>query len=213
MITANLRRPVGRPRGPTKLTPELMARTFELVEAGMNLDGVAYSVGINPTTFYRWMREGRYATEGPYYEFFAGVKKGLATFGFFCFQQVASGRRDWRRYAWLLERKFPDRWGRRRLRMAARPRKRRRTMEELVAEAREKLGSAMEGPAGAGGRQDPAAKVTLGACRAHSDRGDERLPARQSTSDVTEDADGSGQPAQSQSSVTRIPPPPPIELP
>jgi hypothetical protein len=80
MITANLRRPVGRPRGPTKLTPELMARTFELVQRGMNLDGVAYSVGINPTTFYRWMREGRVATEGPYYEFFAVVKKGLAHF-------------------------------------------------------------------------------------------------------------------------------------
>ena len=179
MITANLRRPVGRPRGPTKLTPELMERTFELVQSGMNLDGVAYSVGINPTTFYRWMREGRVAIEGPYYEFFAGVKKGLATFGFFCFQRVASGCRDWRRYAWLLERKFPDRWGRRRIRMAFKPKKRRRTrtMAELVAEAREKLGSAMDGPMGAGGEHVPAAKVTLGACRAHADRGHERLPA------------------------------------
>jgi hypothetical protein len=150
MITANLRRPVGRPRGPTKLTLELMERTFELVQSGMNLDGVAYSVGINPTTFYRWMREGRVATEGPYYEFFAVVKKGLAHFEGFCLDNVSTGRRDWRRWAWLLERKFPERWGRRRLRMAARPRKPRRTMEEFMAEMRRKLGSAIDRPDGTG---------------------------------------------------------------
>jgi hypothetical protein len=117
----------------------------------MNLDGVAYSVGINPTTFYRWMREGRVATEGPYYEFFAVVKKGLAHFECYCLERMESDR-SWRRWAWLLERKFPERWGRRRLRMAARLRKPRRTMEELKAEMRRKLGTAMDGPAGGGRR-------------------------------------------------------------
>jgi hypothetical protein len=130
---------IGRPPGPTKLTPELMRGVFHLVRAGLSLDKVAYAVGIDPTTFYRWMREGRRETEGLLYEFFTGVKKALAAFEYCCIEAIPTDP-QWQRRAWLLERKFPDQWGRREPRVRPPREKPPESMDDVMREIRQVLG-------------------------------------------------------------------------
>ena len=138
-------RPVGRPPGPTKLTPDLMRSTFQLIQGGMSLENVAYAVGIDPTTFFRWMREGRRATDGALREFFTGVKKALAGFEFICLEAIPTDS-QWQRRAWLLERKFPDQWGRREPRERKAREKRAESMDDVMREIRQALGRGDDEP-------------------------------------------------------------------
>ena len=104
-------RRVGRP---TKLTPEVQEAIVTAVLAGSYLETAAAAAGINRDTLYHWLRTGARSNGGIQRAFSDAVKKALAE------SEIRLGafvRRaapvEWQAAAWMLERKFPDRYGRR----------------------------------------------------------------------------------------------------
>lgn len=94
------------------LTPETEKRLLDAIRAGNYVETAAAYVGVAKQTFYTWLKRGA---------------KGEARFKAFAdavlVAQAESEARDvaligkaavtqWQAAAWRLERKFPDKWGR-----------------------------------------------------------------------------------------------------
>lgn len=58
---------------PTDLTPELQTKFIELLKRGHFPENVATKLGLDPSTYYGWMRRGRKGEE-PFLQFFKSVK-------------------------------------------------------------------------------------------------------------------------------------------
>ncbi|MEP9408553.1 hypothetical protein ABKP09_19740 [Peribacillus frigoritolerans] len=98
----------------TKLTPELIGECYELLKEGHYAKTVYQYLGISEATWYRWLSEGELEEEGLRKEFRETVKKAEmeAEIRNLKFIQEAAIT-DWKAAMTYLERKFPDRWGRR----------------------------------------------------------------------------------------------------
>lgn len=103
-----------RPGRPTKLTPALQAKVVEAIRAGNYIETAAAYAGVSKVTLYDWMRRGNEQKSGRFREFLNAVEKAL---GDSEARDVAligkAAGEDWKAAAWRLERRFPDRWGRR----------------------------------------------------------------------------------------------------
>ena len=110
---------------PSKLTPILQEKIVELISLGMPKEHVCDAVGVGETTFYRWLEKGRNAKRGKYREFWEAIQKAEKDFearALANIQRIAREVKDeegrivdkgnWQAWAWLLERKWPDKWGR-----------------------------------------------------------------------------------------------------
>ena len=122
---------------PSKLTPELTVELYRLIgEEGLTQTGAAAAVGIHRATFQRWKAAGREARSGRFRDFCDALERAEAEFERTHLQRIGSGDPDvetrvrerngeeierititrppdWRRSAWLLERRWPERYGRR----------------------------------------------------------------------------------------------------
>jgi len=104
---------------PSKLTPEVQEKIARAIRAGNYPEVAARHAGIHPATYYRWMErgelEGDAPEDDPYRSFRAEVERALADAEAgevgLIIQSAKAG--DWRAAAWLLERRFGERWGRR----------------------------------------------------------------------------------------------------
>lgn len=96
----------------SRLTPELAERIANLISTGNFTVVVCGLVGISESTFYRWMARGEKATRGVYREFWEQVKKAEAAREAKWVKDI-DGDPSWQSKAWLLERRYPERWGRR----------------------------------------------------------------------------------------------------
>lgn len=108
---------------PTKCTKELTRKICKAIEAGNYPETAAVISGLPARTFYRWMKKGRESKSkrGIYWQFWQSVKKA-ENFAEAYFLQVirksAEGdaengvKRNWQSAAWYLERKYPEKWGR-----------------------------------------------------------------------------------------------------
>ena len=96
----------GRRMGrPTKLTPEVQKRILAFIRAGNTFRDSAACAGIGESTFFQWKRENP--------EFLAALKKAEVQFidrNLAIIQKTAN--KTWTAAAWLLERRFPERFGR-----------------------------------------------------------------------------------------------------
>lgn len=98
---------------PTDCTPELTAALCAELKLGMSIRGACQHVGIDDSTFRKWMMRGE-AGEEPFVTFRTeatrakadGVRALVATV-----RKAAS--QDWRAAAWILERREPDDWSKR----------------------------------------------------------------------------------------------------
>lgn len=106
------KRPAGRP---TKLTPELQAKICDALRTGNYLETAAAFAGIDKTTLFDWLRRGARSTSGIYHDFSRAVEKALADSEARDVALVSKAAAEgiWQAAAWRLERKFPERWGRR----------------------------------------------------------------------------------------------------
>lgn len=109
---------------PTKLTDELQEKICGYIADGNYPETAAQACGINPGSYYGWMKHGReFAADVPddyedgpanrYYEFFKAVKHAEAL----CETTALTELRkhwpeQWTAIATFLERRFPYRWGR-----------------------------------------------------------------------------------------------------
>lgn len=102
---------VGRP---TKLTPEVQEKILQALRAGNYAHVAAQYAGIHEATFYRWMQQGEQEPEGEYREFREAVMATTAAAEVRAVAHIQQAMpEDWKAAATFLERRYPDRWGRR----------------------------------------------------------------------------------------------------
>lgn len=103
---------------PSKLTPAVKAALVEAVEGGNYIETAVRACGIGTSTYYRWMEQGEADLENgkasAHRELWEAIKTAEAEAETNALSQIrAAARENWQAAAWYLERKFPDRWGRR----------------------------------------------------------------------------------------------------
>lgn len=96
---------------PTKLTLDLQAKLCKDLESGISRPAASARAGIPERTFYRWLKRGKHAASGLYWQFCQEIKKAEANLEKFHIDRLALGLPGWQSSAWLLERKWPERWG------------------------------------------------------------------------------------------------------
>lgn len=124
---------------PTKLSPEVQERIVMAVRAGATREVAAALVPVNVRTLYRWLSNGHKHENGLQSQLSQAIEKAEAEFEAEAILRVRQSsiggeiiarktttrkdgaivveetytRPEWTAAAWLLERKYPDRWGRR----------------------------------------------------------------------------------------------------
>lgn len=95
-----------------KCTPELIRRAVKLKKGGANNVDIAKAVGISESTFYRWVSTPKSDNQR---ELSESLKKAEADYKNALLGIIAKAaqERDWKAAAWLMERKYPDEYGRR----------------------------------------------------------------------------------------------------
>lgn len=137
-MTVGAKRKTGKTKGrtgtrrrrgrPDKLTPETQDRIVKMLLAGNYLETAAAAAGITKSTLYEWLRRGTRVRNGevpPSKQsafdkrasvFSDAVEKAAAQAEALMVQRITvASEEDWRAAAWRLERRHPDRWGRKRL--------------------------------------------------------------------------------------------------
>jgi hypothetical protein len=96
---------------PSLLSEELMKKLCDLIRSGVYVKTACQIVGIGTATYYEWMKRGRIEESSVFSKFLDSIKKAEAEGEG---ALVLGIRKDesWQSKAWLLERKYPDRWGR-----------------------------------------------------------------------------------------------------
>jgi hypothetical protein len=98
---------------PTKFTPELQKKICDAIRAGAYIETAAAYAGIDKTTLYDWLRRSARDKSGIYTGFSHAVEKALAEAEMRDLIIIGkAAEENWQAAAWRLERKFPDRWGR-----------------------------------------------------------------------------------------------------
>ena len=98
----------------TKLTPELHDRIVQFIRAGNYIRTACLACGIDEATYFNWMKWGKQANTGVFFEFFKALKKAEAEAEARLVTQVnLAGPKNWQAAMTMLERKFPERWGKR----------------------------------------------------------------------------------------------------
>ena len=99
---------------PTKLTPEVRDLIVDGINAGLTFGLTCARAGVSPATFYRWLDRGETAKSGVFREFCDTVSRAKADSALRLVSQITlQAPTDWRAAAFLLERRFPDDYGKR----------------------------------------------------------------------------------------------------
>ena len=98
----------------TKLTPAIRDKITELISGGHVGEVAAVACGLSKPTYYNWLKKGREAKTGVYKEFFDAVKKAEADAEIAALESIklAAKNGTWQASAWMLERRWRQRWGR-----------------------------------------------------------------------------------------------------
>ena len=97
---------------PLKLTKELQDRVCSYLRAGNYIETACKAAGIVKETLYRWLKRAAAGDGEPFEGFREAVEAAQAQAEVRGVALVSkAGQEDWRAAAWMLERKFPKRWG------------------------------------------------------------------------------------------------------
>jgi hypothetical protein len=97
------------------LTPEVHERVCQGLRDGGHMEQAAAYAGVHRATVYRWLARGE-SDDAPqrFRDYAAAVGEAEAGFEIASLALIArAGDEDWRARAWLVERRHPRRWGRR----------------------------------------------------------------------------------------------------
>ena len=99
---------------PTKLTPEVQEVIVDGINAGLTFGLTCARAGVTYATFYNWLEKGEAAKSGALMEFFDAVERAKADSALRLVSQITlQAPTDWRAAAFMLERRFPDDYGKR----------------------------------------------------------------------------------------------------
>ena len=102
----------------TKLTPELQKTITDIMRAGNYAKVAVEAAGINADTYYEWLKRGKADKErgkkSIYSEFSDEIERAAAIAEAAHVGRIATAGNNgsWQASAWLLERKYGERWGR-----------------------------------------------------------------------------------------------------
>jgi hypothetical protein len=96
------------------MTAEVQAKIIAYVRAGAYIETAALASGITKQTFYEFLRKANNQKEGKLREFLDSINKAVAESELISINNIAKAGAAgvWQAEAWRLERKNPDRWGR-----------------------------------------------------------------------------------------------------
>ena len=99
---------------PTKLTPQVQAKIVQAIVGGNDITVAAAYAGIHKAQFYRWLEKGEQQQQGIYRAFRDAIQKAQADAETRNVALIAKAAQEgtWTAAAWWLERKYPERWGR-----------------------------------------------------------------------------------------------------
>ena len=104
--------PIGRP---PLLTPEMIEEICDHLITGSSIARAGVLAGISESTIYRWLAIGKTEEADPIYiELVARVGEAIESSEFELLQRmrIAGSKPDhWRATAWMLERRFPEKYG------------------------------------------------------------------------------------------------------
>ncbi|MBE3576893.1 MAG: hypothetical protein IMX00_04305 [Limnochordales bacterium] len=100
---------------PTKLTPERIKILVDAVAAGNYYETACALAGITYRTFAKWREKGERAKSGIYFQFVQDLKRAEAFAEAERIKRIREAAKEgnWQADAWWLERRYPERWGRR----------------------------------------------------------------------------------------------------
>lgn len=100
------------PKG--KFTPERTDAIIKAIQEGCPHETAAAAAGIATSTFYAWIEKGEGFQTGIYREFADNVRRAEALAEAERISRIdrAGKEGDWKADAWYLERRYPERWGR-----------------------------------------------------------------------------------------------------
>lgn len=102
---------IGRP---TKLTPELQEKICGFIRQGNYISTACLACGVTQRTYERWIVAGEEEKDVIYVAFVEAIKKAEADAEAADIKVIdAASVHSWQAAAWKLERKNPQKWGRR----------------------------------------------------------------------------------------------------
>ncbi len=98
---------------PTKLNKDITEKLVQAISEGNYYEAACAYAGIDYRTFRNWMNEGEQSKDGEYFQFFHAIKKAEAEAEL---KMVQAWQKhipnNWQAIATFMERRYPDRWGR-----------------------------------------------------------------------------------------------------
>lgn len=99
--------PAGRP---TSLTPDVQEAVLVAIAAGNYRVTACKKAGISNKSLINWEKAGAEGVE-PYKEFFLLLQKAEAAAEAVLLASVKAADKGWQAQAWIMERRWPERWG------------------------------------------------------------------------------------------------------
>lgn len=95
------------------LKPNICDDIIKAVRMGNYLETAAAYAGITKETLFAWLRRGAKEDKGPFKDFSDSITKGLAEAEMLDLGRIQeASKTNWQAAAWKLERRNPNRWGR-----------------------------------------------------------------------------------------------------
>ena len=100
---------------PTKLTHEIQQKIGDNIALGLPYSLAANAAGISYQTLNEWLKKGRNSTSGEYFQFFKYIQKCNADAAKTLLEHLksAADAGNCTVCMWILERRFPEEFGRR----------------------------------------------------------------------------------------------------
>ncbi len=100
---------------PTKLTPDIQNRIGDNIGLGLTYRLAAEAAGITYKTFNEWMNKGKNSESGEYFKFYKYIQKCNADAAKVFLKRINEAAKSGNTQicAWILERRFPEEFGRR----------------------------------------------------------------------------------------------------
>lgn len=99
---------------PNKLTIEMQNKLCAYIAEGQYITTACRLVGVDYATMRRWILQGEQDMSGKFYEFQEAISQAEALAEAERVKLILQAGKydDWKANAWYLERKFPEKWGR-----------------------------------------------------------------------------------------------------
>ena len=98
----------------TKLQDDIQKRLLSAIEKGLSIIDSCEYAGISEKTYYNWLNKDietikDAAEQKKFIQFLQNIKKAQSECQMYCLDFIMKDK-SWQSKAWVLERRFPDRW-------------------------------------------------------------------------------------------------------